>query len=161
MIPGWWLQRGTLNKEIPGQLNPYNLNSLFFMWQSRPRASSGSGVSLLFAGLVFCYQEVATCWSSHPLRFQWLPKMVGAVPNTICGLSTSLFSNNVKLSARTFPAQWDPRKDHFSLCTTGEEQQKKFQGIGRTSYPMVLYLQKTRVMLKIQFSAENNETMGI
>lgn len=38
---------------------------------------------------------------------------------------------------------------------TGKEQQKKeeFQGIGRTSYLMGLYLQKTRVTLKDRLSS--------
>lgn len=70
---------------------------------------------------------------------------------TTYGLSTIF---KYKISNREFPVHWVLcRKDHFSFYTTGEEQQKKFQGIARTSYPMVLYLQKTRVVLKIQFSA--------
>lgn len=54
----------------------------------------------------------------------------------------------------TFPAhRVIPREDHLLFYMTGKEQQKKCQGIGRTSYLMGLYLQKTRVTLKIHLSS--------
>lgn len=111
------------------------------------------GVSLLFVGVLLpsgCHVLIST--SSEV--------SVGALVGSQYGWYSSppmacpLFSNNIKFATGTFPAHWVIcRKDHFSFHTTGEEQQKKFQDVARTSYPMVLYLQKTRVMLKIQFSA--------
>lgn len=65
---GRCLKRGTPNKEIPGQLHPYNLNSPCFMWQYGQTDKLKSGVLSLFVGSLFCYQMVAMLLSSHSLR---------------------------------------------------------------------------------------------
>lgn len=156
MIPGWLSL--VAQKRDPEQRNPWTIKPL---WPKLPIPH----VTVQTKGIVGDWGLLILCWFGvllpSGLHILWgfsgsfgeFPiGLVHTPPSVGCPLHCFPTRHNFQ-QEYLLPIWVIPRKGHFPLYTTGEEQQKKFQGIVRTSYPMVLYLQKTRVTLKIQFSA--------